>query len=411
VGQEIEEKHWRLPLALTGFSIRNFQGIEQLDLPQIPLNTQWIFLTGYNGFGKTSVLRAILLGLVGKEHFTGKTIDENSRIVLTMKQQHYAFTFIPPTDLKTVHFSVFGNHLHTPIPRWIAAYGANRTFLNPTDQAVPLTSSLFFDGKTEGLYVLNTEVFLEKLNGTPELEPLKQKIIDAFLFLIPNLYKIDIVPNANQNGVEVWYYEKDEWDNELAPVRFNELAMGMRGIIGLVGDIIQRLSEERDFVQENKKRPHKNAFRAFDELYGIVIIDELDNHLHPQWQRDLVDKLTTLFPKVQFIVSTHSPVPLLGAPTDRTVILNVNRSKEQGITIKRLERIETELPNLLPNVLLTSPAFGMDELKSVDNLHAEHVVVDEHDKDRQEDKQLDQEMDELFEQHNWGADPLFTDEV
>jgi len=48
---------------------------------KIPLNTQWVFLTGENGQGKTSILRAILLGLIGKKELTNYEIDDNSRIV------------------------------------------------------------------------------------------------------------------------------------------------------------------------------------------------------------------------------------------------------------------------------------------------------------------------------------------
>ena len=46
------------------------------------------------------------------------------------------------------------------------------------------------------------------------------------------------------------------------------------------------------------------------------MIDELDLHLHPQWQRTIVESLRTAFPKIQFIASTHSPIPLLGAPNN-----------------------------------------------------------------------------------------------
>jgi predicted ATP-binding protein involved in virulence len=49
------------------------------------------------------------------------------------------------------------------------------------------------------------------------------------------------------------------------------------------------------------------------ELAGIVLIDEIDIHLHPKWQKRVPEILHENFPKVQFIVSTHSPIPLLGA--------------------------------------------------------------------------------------------------
>ena len=52
-----------LPLALKSFHIKNYRGIIDTQINNIPDNTQWIFLTGENGFGKTSVLQALALGL------------------------------------------------------------------------------------------------------------------------------------------------------------------------------------------------------------------------------------------------------------------------------------------------------------------------------------------------------------
>jgi ABC-type transport system involved in cytochrome c biogenesis ATPase subunit len=56
-----------LPFALSRIEIFDFQGIKHLIIQNIPTNSQWIFLTGENGFGKTSILRAIANGLVGDE--------------------------------------------------------------------------------------------------------------------------------------------------------------------------------------------------------------------------------------------------------------------------------------------------------------------------------------------------------
>lgn len=71
-------------------------------------------------------------------------------------------------------------------------------------------------------------------------------------------------------------------------------------------------------------------------MAGIVIIDELDLHWHPKMQREIPKLLSSIFPKVQFIASTHSLVPLLGAP-ENSVLLKVNRTKEAGITAERVD--------------------------------------------------------------------------
>lgn len=63
------EKSNALPCSLSSISITNFQGIKKLSIKDLPLKARWIFLTGENGFGKTSILRAIAKGLVGNEPF------------------------------------------------------------------------------------------------------------------------------------------------------------------------------------------------------------------------------------------------------------------------------------------------------------------------------------------------------
>tara|TARA_B100000929_G_C15237108_1_gene328477 strand:- start:120 stop:587 length:468 start_codon:yes stop_codon:yes gene_type:complete len=96
------------------------------------------------------------------------------------------------------------------------------------------------------------------------------------------------------------------------------------------------------------------------ELKGIVIIDEIDIHLHPKFQKHFIEQLTHAFPNVQFIVTTHSPIPLLGAPKN-SMICVVERDFETGVNIRRLDEI-LPIENMMPNNLLTSPIFGLKDL-------------------------------------------------
>ena len=59
----------------------------------------------------------------------------------------------------------------------------------------------------------------------------------------------------------------------------------------------------------------------FEKLEGIVIIDEIDMHLHPKWQWKILDALSTTFPSVQFIVATHSPIVLSSAKDSRLIFM------------------------------------------------------------------------------------------
>ena len=78
---------------------------------------------------------------------------------------------------------------------------------------------------------------------------------------------------------------------------FSHLSDGQRNVAALVGDIAMRMA---------KLNPHLMD-KALTETPGIVLIDELDLHLHPKWQRHIVTDLRTIFPLVQFVATTHSP--------------------------------------------------------------------------------------------------------
>ena len=80
-------------------------------------------------------------------------------------------------------------------------------------------------------------------------------------------------------------------------IPFNSLSDGYRNMVAMVADIAYRTA---------RLNPHHGQDAA-QETEGVVLIDELDLHLHPQWQRQVVNDLQKAFPKLQFIATTHSP--------------------------------------------------------------------------------------------------------
>lgn len=84
------------------------------------------------------------------------------------------------------------------------------------------------------------------------------------------------------------------------------LSDGIRNMIGMVADIAFRAT---------KLNPHLGEAAA-RETPGVVLIDEVDMHLHPEWQQVVLQSLTSAFPKVQFIVTTHSPQVLTTVPRE-----------------------------------------------------------------------------------------------
>jgi hypothetical protein len=122
------------------------------------------------------------------------------------------------------------------------------------------------------------------------------------------------------------------------------LSQGLTSLLGWVGFLCQRLKET---AQESSTEPiPTNAF-------ALVLVDELDAHMHPRWQQVLVGRLKQVFPNVQFIASTHSPLIVGGLETpevDRFVMQNGKVSVldvSQEVTVGRTDQI------------LTSPLFGL----------------------------------------------------
>jgi AAA15 family ATPase/GTPase len=127
---------------------------------------------------------------------------------------------------------------------------------------------------------------------------------------------------------------------------FDQLSEGYKSILIFVSDLLYRLSK-------NSKGDEK-----ITNLKGIVLVDEIDLHLHPKWQRLIVNKLRTIFPNIQFVFTTHSPMIIQGASPD-AIIFRVYRNKEDGITRVSEPYFRKKLDHLMINTVLTSPLFGM----------------------------------------------------
>ncbi len=85
-------------------------------------------------------------------------------------------------------------------------------------------------------------------------------------------------------------------DRNSMTIPVSQLSDGERGILALVLDLTRRL------VQANP-----NFTDPASDVEAVVLIDEIDLHLHPKWQRQIIQKLTKTFPRCQFIATTHSP--------------------------------------------------------------------------------------------------------
>ncbi|PVZ64893.1 AAA family ATPase [Pelagibaculum spongiae] len=90
----------------------------------------------------------------------------------------------------------------------------------------------------------------------------------------------------------------------------SQLSQGEKSLMALVGDIARRLAMMNPALE--------NPLHGD----GVVLIDEVDLHLHPQWQRSLIQRLTSTFPNIQFVLTTHSPIVISDNRNILTYLLN-----------------------------------------------------------------------------------------
>lgn len=114
--------------------------------------------------------------------------------------------------------------------------------------------------------------------------------------------------------------------------RFDQLSDGEKAYIAIVADIARKLGMTHPALQD--------PLQAF----GVVMIDEVDLHLHPSWQRDVVPQLTKTFPHVQFFMTTHSPYVLTNVNMrdgQKVFFMNEGEATEAPTTVygKRVDNI------------------------------------------------------------------------
>ena len=131
-------------------------------------------------------------------------------------------------------------------------------------------------------------------------------------------------------------------------VPFPALSDGYRAFLGWIGDLLYHVCETC---------PDE---RTLDQNQGIVMIDEVDLHIHPAWQMELLPRVARWLPRLQFIVTSHSPL-LVGSLEWRNVILA--RQHENGAS--RMEQVAgVDVSRMDADQILLTELFGLESTRS-----------------------------------------------
>ncbi|MCI0486561.1 MAG: AAA family ATPase [Blastocatellia bacterium] len=167
-------------------------------------------------------------------------------------------------------------------------------------------------------------------------------------------------------------------------VSINRLSDGYRGTLSWIGDLIRRLVDAFPLMENPL------------EASGVVLVDEIDIHLHPKWQRTIVEQVRNLFPNLQFIVSSHSPFVAQDMTEEDKIILlkrdegRVASQEDEGFVKSwRVDQILTSYLFDLETTRDISIAVAEREYQRLLDLHTTEKVTE---KDRENLKKLKESL-------------------
>lgn len=168
--------------------------------------------------------------------------------------------------------------------------------------------------------------------------------------------------------------------------RVTRLSDGLQSVLALACDIMSSLLEVWDAPEIGE---------------GIVLLDEIENHLHPKWKMQIVGALRKAFPRMQFIITTHDPLCLKGMEDGEVMVLRRN-PKGEVLAVENLPPVS----RMRVDQILTSEHFGLSSTldPKIERLYAEYYALLRRPQRTSEiDTQLDRIKGELAENRLLGT--------
>ena len=286
-------------MKIAQFSIRNYKCIKDLSVDcrgEDGETRQWTVLLGENNTGKTNVLRALAL-LRPKKTIYRTDLDP------VFKEAYMPVGALETSDV-TVISSVNGErwgfdpegraYSEEPFDLHVYGYGVSRyparTALSERE-GHPTETLFNSNARLSDFQEWLLQLDYSQKSGSEKSQKRLEKMHDLVRSdLFPGVTDFSFKKDGDNEHVVVVFAAGKDGD-----VRFEELGFGYQTSLTWLADLCKRLFE---LYPESENPLHEEA---------VVLVDELDLHLHPKWQRDIVPTLSKVFPRVQFIVTTHSP--------------------------------------------------------------------------------------------------------
>jgi energy-coupling factor transporter ATP-binding protein EcfA2 len=341
---------------LTSLTLENIRCFgspaEKLSLTVPGSDTQparWTVILGANGVGKTTVLRA--LASYGSEvggiwqftypRYFERSLESSGRIEYADSRNKVRLLSSAFQSGNSIHPSqnIITIQETAKLDFPLVAYGANRAWRGASQHYPGVTDTLF-DRTAQSRNpseILANWTSYELSSGKPEFS-IVQKLKDAFVLLLPDVQDVKLDFDKDKRPFAS-FQTPDGW------IELDDMSWGYQVFAAFAADYASRLIEWY---------PNSNTPLAEP---GICLVDELDLHMHPSWQRKVIDDLSRIFPATQFIVTVHSPLVVQAAEDANLVVLK--RYPDDPSRVQIDNDVEA-IKGWRIDQVLTSDLFGLE---------------------------------------------------
>jgi len=356
---------------LKRITLTNFRRAQQLELVRseaAPGPTsepgQWTILLGDNGTGKSSVLWAIGMGLLDRD-LVQAILPSISSPLIQFGQSECS---VQVTETSTTYHvqlahsqgrEVIDDSSGSP-DFMIFGYGISRgsAFGGP-QRSVELDRPLNAINTLYGIptNLIHAETWIEglernalKAGEATEPGQLFQNVCDVLKSVLPGIDEIVL------DEERIRFIGPSVGDCTI-----DCLSDGYATTLGWIVDMMARWIHE----QQRLGRPIRPDFNL--HMTGLILIDELDLHLHPRWQMRIIEDVRRAFPKMSFVATTHNPLTLLGAKPGEIFVLD---GSTEHLNVRQVDLP----PGIRADQILTGIWFGLSSTLDIETQH----MLDEH---------------------------------
>lgn len=327
---------------------------------QLSLNGGWNLLLGNNGSGKSTLLRAIALVLCGDDE---RTRQVGTRLLRADSTSGWVEIAVGPDVYRTELIrdlngvTVKASRL-TPLQagNWvILGFPPVRGITSRSSPPPPETSPHPLVSDVLPLLVGPTDDRLDDVKGWLVSQSLRaeggrgisgaaaaraRKLLDSFFGLLDEL-----TPGLR---LQFDHCDRSSWQvfvrsiDGVIPIEL--ISQGTISVLGWVGTLLQRMYEIYPDAPQPESEP------------AIVLVDEVDAHMHPEWQKAMIPVLKRRLPGLQLIATTHSP--LVAGSMESSEVTRIRRDPDSGDIV--VEPIVEALKGMRADQILTSPAFDLE---------------------------------------------------